>query len=299
MDMISNLPDNIIIFSILSLLTTKEAFATSILSKRWTHLCHFVPKIDFTNIILNSDESYSRFLQFVDSVLASRDAVFSHFINSFCLEIFYGNPNLAHLSIPSIVKWVNHVVERRLEYLCLCLHVNNLPKFPLSTLRCKTLVTLKLRGLHLVGFTLPSIAFPSLRTLHLKNIEFTGVQGFMLVLAGCPMLENLRVSDIYFHEEEEDSLTIQEVKSFSFPKLTRAKVTRFWSSYFPMKALSKSEYLCIDAYWFEDFIYEVFFIMNMMHAYLTPTIHIKCMLKMWRCPTYLHVLSVSNTIGKI
>lgn len=109
MDMISSLPDNIII---LSLFTTKEAVATSILFKRWTHLCHFVPKINLPKIIVNSYES--------NAVLTN------------------------------------------------------------------------------------------------------------------------------------------------------------WCSYFPIKALSESEFLCIDAYWFhiEDFVYEVCFIMNMMHDYETPTPHV-------------------------
>lgn len=203
MDMISNLPDDIIIFCILPLVTTKEAVATSILSKRWTNLCHFVPKIDFTNISVNSYESNSSFNKFVYSVLSSGDAVFPHFIDSFSLDIKYGNPNLAYLGFPNIFEWINHVVQRRVEYLRLHLHVDNLdhdhdddedqPKFPISTLTCKTLVTLKLSGFHLESFSVSSIGFgfPLLRTLHLRYIEFTDIQDFMLFLAGCPFLENL------------------------------------------------------------------------------------------------------------
>jgi len=237
----------------------------------------------------------------VDSVLASPEAVFSHFINSFCLDIQYGNSNLAHLGFPNIVKWVTHVVPHKLEYLALRLHVDQLddaPKLPISILTCKTLVTLKIFGFHLEGFSLPSIGFgfPSLRTLHLNNIEFTDIQTFMLFLAGCPILESLQVFDIYFPEEDEDSHTIQEVKSFNLPKLTRANITHFWCSYFPMKALSQSESLCIDAYWFhiQDFVYKVCFIMNMMHAYVTHTLHIECNIEgvsisnmFCRCPSQL------------
>jgi len=63
-----------------------------------------------------------------------------------------------------------------------------------------------------------------------------------------------------------------------------------------MKALSKSECLCIDAHWFhiEYFVYEVCFIINAMHdigtlIYVTPTLHIES------CVDAQHVLSESNT----
>ncbi|RHN71559.1 putative F-box domain-containing protein [Medicago truncatula] len=125
-DKISGLPEDVLCH-ILSLFTTKEAVATSILSKRLSHLWRYLNNIDFTDIEVYSSESNSRFNDSVYSVLVSRDtaaATGSHFINSFSLDIEYGNPHFAyHLSYPNFVKWVNLVVQRRLKHLLLHLHV--------------------------------------------------------------------------------------------------------------------------------------------------------------------------------
>lgn len=65
-DSISSLPDEILC-RILSLLSTKESVATSVLSKRWTHLCHHVPNLHFSDITVNTLQSILLFNKFVYS----------------------------------------------------------------------------------------------------------------------------------------------------------------------------------------------------------------------------------------
>ena len=123
-DTISSLPDAILC-RFLSLLTTKEAVATSVLSKRWIHLFLSVPNLHFTNINVDSVESTLLFNEFVYSILVSRYTAGSNLINSFRLDIGFDNPNLAHCyAFPSITKWVNLVVQRKLEHLRLHIHVD-------------------------------------------------------------------------------------------------------------------------------------------------------------------------------
>jgi hypothetical protein len=281
MDIISCLPDTIL-SHILSLLSTKEAVATSVLSKRWIHLWHFVESIDFPDITLNNIESTYSFNQFMYSLLVSRYAAGSHFTNRFCLEIQYGSPNLAYrLGFPNVIKWINLIVQPGLQYLRLrlpvyCFDVDDhddheydiLPKLPISILKCRTLVSLDLAQFRVKGFSFSSVGFgfPSLNELHLKKIVFHEVQDFMLLLAGCPNLEYLRAEQILVHCDQ-DSFTIQEFKSVSLPKLISADITRCWFPCFPVKALSSSEHLCVETSMLckqDHKVYEVHFILNIM-----------------------------------
>jgi hypothetical protein len=102
-------------------------------------------------------------------------------------------------------------------------------------------------------------------------VIFDELQDFLLLLAGCPNLEHLRVVGIYFHDEEADSLFIKEFKSFSLPKLISAHITHRLSSYFPVKALSNLKSLWIDTFTFrtkDHEFYEVRFIYFEYHALL-------------------------------
>ena len=301
-DRISSLPDDVLC-RILSFVLTQEVVATSVLSKRWTHLWRYIDNINFKYIEVDSIESYSKFNNSVKSVLISRDAAGSgsHSINCFSLDIEYSNPHLAyHLSFPNVVEWINIVVQHRLKHLCLHLHVvdfidrvylanddydvdnvdvaggdvvdnHRLPKLPISIFTCKTLVSLDLYRFSVKGFFSSSIwfGFPSLKTLWLSDIHFVQDRDFILLLLGCPVLEDLELFRIKLHYDEEDSLAIQQFKSLSLPKLIRADITQCVCYYFRLKLLSTSESLCLDIfklYTKNNKVYQVCFIMNAMHA---------------------------------
>ncbi|GAU43286.1 hypothetical protein TSUD_389850 [Trifolium subterraneum] len=252
-DMISSLPDAILC-RILSFVTTKEAVATSILSKRWINLWHHVPNLNFPYINVDTVESNRLFNESVYSVLISREAAGSIVIDCFTLDIGYENPHLAYdLGFPNIIKWINLVVQRKLKHLCLRIDVRDYydidyTKLPVSIFTCTTLVSLDLCWFDVKGFNFTGFQFPSLKTLHLHSVFFSKVRDFMLFIAGCPILEDLEISEMYVPPLKEDSLTLQEFKRISFPKLTRAEFVEFRCHCFPVNALSTAKYLCIDTF---------------------------------------------------
>ncbi|MCH95044.1 F-box/LRR-repeat protein [Trifolium medium] len=205
-DRISGLPDDILCH-ILSFIPTKQAIFTSILSKTWIHLWRHVPALYFVNKKLNSGQGIDHFNQFINAVLHSRDnSLGSRSINTFFLDFQYNISQLLHYdyghgsSITNINNWVNHAVQRKVQYLHLYIHVRLNweglpPKLPASILSCATLVVLKLRFFY-VDKVSPFPRFPSLKTLNLKHMYFGQSQDFMLLLDGCPVLEDLQLSHI-------------------------------------------------------------------------------------------------------
>jgi hypothetical protein len=281
-DTISSLPDAILC-RILSFVTTKEAFTTSILSKRWINVWHHVPILNFPHINVDTVNSNLLFNEFVYSVLLLKEA---NVIDGFALNIRYENSLLAKLGFPNITKWMNHVVQRKLKYLRLHLldvcpfddvgdFDDYIPKLPVSIFTCTTLVTLNLRWFRVdEGFTFTG--FPSLKGLYLESVNFSKVQDFMLFIAGCPILEDLEIIEMNFLPLEEDSLTLQEFKRLSLPKLIRADFVQFHCHCFPVNALSTAKYLCINTfkvlnivkylYTQDPKMYKVRLLVNRMHV---------------------------------
>ncbi|RHN45197.1 putative F-box domain, leucine-rich repeat domain, L domain-containing protein [Medicago truncatula] len=183
-DIISTFPDPILCH-ILSFLETKQSVATSILSKRWKYLYLSVTTLYFTNtaeqrFTLFDENTLFRFNEFVYSVLLSRDPALP--IKTFRLEVIYlFNPNGPS---SSVFKWINFVLQRGVESLHLDVTLS------INILNCRTLVDLKLsRFLVEEGFS--SVLLPSLKILRLENISFTKLRHFMLIIMGCPIVEDL------------------------------------------------------------------------------------------------------------
>ncbi|KAK2441759.1 FBD-associated F-box protein [Trifolium repens] len=282
MDIISTLPDGVLCH-ILSFLKTKQAVATSILSKRWKHLWLSVPVLDFSNTHVADQEANFRFNDFVYSVLLSRDSTIPIKVFHLYVMYNYSQPD-NHLRTPSFAKWINFVLQRGVEYLDLQLGMG-WPILPINIFSCTTLVVLKLRFFLLdPRFSSVLLLLPSLKTLDLQFIMFPNHEDFMLLLDQCPNLEDLRISDLGFDDEEdsqsfddeedsqsfdndEDFRSCDKWKNFTLSNLTKADVD---SSYFdfPMKALHTVQSLSMCIYTAQVQRYAIPTFHNLTHLHL-------------------------------
>jgi len=106
-------------------------------------------------------------------------------------------------------------------------------------------VSLELSSLRAEDRFSSAIVLPSLKILDLKLIIFQTYEDFMLLLAGCPILQELLFSDISF--ESEESLCPSKWKNFSLSKLTKENVDfSYFHFHFPLEALRNVQSLRID-----------------------------------------------------
>ena len=78
------------------------------------------------------------------------------------------------------------------------------------------------------------VLLPSLKTLNLHHTGFPKIRDLMLLLNGCPILEDILTFDVWFDSEE--SLTCDEWKSFCLSNLTKADINCS-DIYVPLKAV--------------------------------------------------------------
>lgn len=256
-DRISKLDDKII-HHILSYVPTKDAVTTSVLSKRWTNLWCFVPFLDFSDIKLADHESFLWFNQFFYTVMLFRETYASNSIDSFSLDIQYAHLN--YFSILRLNNWLYLLGKRNVKYLNLHLNFLNallvdddvqhrktlIPKLPSTIFTCKTLVVLNISCFAFKGFSFSSVGFgfgfPSLKTLHFNHIYFNHLRDFLLLLAGCPILEDFKACHVFTLEEEEEAT---QESTLNLSNLIRTDIidTNFD---IPMKALFNSVFLRIQ-----------------------------------------------------
>ncbi|KAJ1408532.1 Leucine-rich repeat domain superfamily [Sesbania bispinosa] len=158
-DLLSNLPDDLICH-ILSFLPTRDAYRTSLLSKRWRFLCTKVPDLSFTLLSYTSSHSLRELLiHSVNTVLLQR----TQSIRKFTFSCFHSCEPY-HVS-----AWIS----KGLGIVVLKLSGNIQPKFP------------------------SSVRLPSLKIFHLElmryiisNSDGHSVSNF---LSDCRNLEELRI----------------------------------------------------------------------------------------------------------
>ncbi|TKY66134.1 putative FBD-associated F-box protein [Spatholobus suberectus] len=189
-DRISQLPD-VLLLQILSLLPTKQAVVTGILSKRWRPLWPAVSVLDLDDE--SSPESHrggAGFAQFVYSVLLLHDAPT---IERFRLRC--ANPNC---SARDIATWLCHVPRRRVEHVELSLSLSRYVALPRRLFNCDTVSVMKLNGVFLNALASFSVRLPLLKVLHVGDRVLFGCHDYVVkLLAGCPGLEDLVLESTY------------------------------------------------------------------------------------------------------
>jgi hypothetical protein len=180
-DRISSLP-NEILYHILSFLPTEDAFTSSLLSKRWNSLWLSVPNLNLDEVSLIKDgKPVTFFSNLVNASIFKRNSYQP--INKLCLKIKPEEP-----AIYDIERWLIGAAERKLEHLEIQLFYSP------CIFRLRNLVVLKL--IKIVVSTFSHADFPSLKTLHLKDVDFHHRWFFFELLNNCPILEHFEANGI-------------------------------------------------------------------------------------------------------
>ncbi|KAK6229460.1 hypothetical protein SCA6_018411 [Theobroma cacao] len=185
LDRISQLPD-VLLQHILSFLPTKEAMATSILSKRWLWLWTSVPVLDLEDSLFCKSNGKLRtdFIRFVTEVLILNKVAS---LDKFRLKFHRVYP-------PSSVNtWLWAAAARGIQELDITIHeFSPLLKLPCALFTAKTLHILKLT--HGIVLDVPgTVSLPSLKVLHLALIKYASDASVSRLFAGCPVLQELLV----------------------------------------------------------------------------------------------------------
>nr|VDD17486.1 unnamed protein product [Brassica rapa] len=176
---ISQLPDPLICH-VLSLLSTKEAVGTSILSTRWRNLWLWVHRFELSHwefLDFNAFVSFGN--RYFDSTRLSC-------IHNLKLTI---DENEASYLTP----WIDALVKSKIQHLCVRRTGggSSFHEMPLSLYVCETLVSLKLVQLTLVDTEFVSL--PCLKTMHLYNNMYPKETTFERLVSSCPVLEDLMI----------------------------------------------------------------------------------------------------------
>jgi len=213
-DRISTLP-NEILSHILSLLPTKLAFSTAVLSKRWGLLERLFTTLHFDDESVLDIDAFRCYCSFVKTVILA-----THLIKTFRLECGSRHWKQGN-RFNNVDSWIQIAKQHPVENIQISALIYMQVFLPPSFFRFPTLVVLKLCRVRVVDNI--SVDLPLLNTLHLSGVYLKNKENFNKLLNGCPVLEDLNVY-VHYIEASEKSVTVRtgDVKTLS--KLIRAKI---------------------------------------------------------------------------
>ncbi|XP_057484503.1 putative F-box/FBD/LRR-repeat protein At5g22670 isoform X2 [Actinidia eriantha] len=182
-DRISSLPDSLLI-RILSLIPTKYAFRTSILSSRWKYLWASVPNLGFDELCSSRTvHGYgSSFISFVDRVL--------RFHNLPCIKRFHVKGHTG-IHVSCLHRWISVAIDRCVQEIDIESYPFQILSLPSELFTSKTLLSLKLFSD--LKFDFPdSVFLPNLKVLHV-SLHHPGNDLTQQLFSSCPLLEDLHI----------------------------------------------------------------------------------------------------------
>ncbi|XP_024013611.1 putative F-box/FBD/LRR-repeat protein At1g22000 [Eutrema salsugineum] len=224
-DRISALPDDLLV-RILSLVPTKDAVPTMILSKRWRSIWTMVPALQYLEInngtrgiviagllgrLLDrlfgkSDQKPRCIWRFIDGSLQHHKA---HVLET--LAILIGG----HCPVNTDVgKWIVNAVDRRVRELSFFLSWSAEPtRLPTCLYTCDTLVSMGLYDKVLVDVPSPA-CFPSLKALGLYHVLYKDEDSIVRFLSSCPILKHLAVHRHYYDNVKRFKIKVPSLEIF-------------------------------------------------------------------------------------
>lgn len=212
-----DLPDGIV-QKILSDLPTKEAVATSVLSKSWVHKWTGINKIDLELLDEVAPEKRQQFIDFVEKL-----RVFCNTSSLKKFSLFFE----VGMEAPRVTKWLSIFVNPNIEELKLELYTvkeplvlsdqfftsEKLTKFELSmsqviklpsTINFQNLVTLTLKHVIFPNYYCTTEFFLSLRSLKEMTLIDCNWKKVGTIIITCPLLQKLFIRDWKDHDDEDD-----------------------------------------------------------------------------------------------
>ena len=201
---------------ILLFLPTRDAAATSLLSKRWKPLWHSLRSFDFHDKYF---PNFRKFSDFVISFLSSPDSVHIQSLHLSC-----GSGVTFRSYSDDFDLFFNSVELKGVPELDLRMVFST--RLPSGFYSCKTLVTLKL-GNVILDYS-SCVDFPLLKSLILNDFTFESQAIMFNFLCGCPNLEYLDSRSVRIGRDTPPQV---EEEAKSLPKLVRARIG--YSNYTP------------------------------------------------------------------
>ncbi|GMI87096.1 hypothetical protein like AT5G56420 [Hibiscus trionum] len=193
---LDSLPDSIL-FHILSFLPTRDAVWTSILSPRWRYLfTSSIFEFDFRDCLGHSPvpkEHINNFKKFVDRLFFNPKHLR---LESFRVNNKGVNDSLSN-DFLTLYNWLCAALWHGVKEIDVNYFNRDLPVLPTLLFTCPSLVTLKL---YICGWEMKlptNVCLPNLKTLHLWGIELLDGCLFLSLISGCPVLEDLGLSNCF------------------------------------------------------------------------------------------------------